>query len=448
VGDKTTTTDAAGNWEIRGFFEGKYDVFATKDNFSCLQSEVELGNQEYLTAVNCKPVTTLTVVANPHTWGALKQGEELTYTITVINGGKDTATGVTVTETVPVGSELVSFEALDGGVCDANTLSCTLPNLTPGATAKLKLVLRATAGKNLKNVLTVTSNEYPVEVQTRWKAVKPHLSVTVIDTPNPVTMLGTLHYTAQVELSANAPQPTATGVNLTMQLPQGVKLETVKTDQGTCDSTQLPLITCQLADLSIATPDRQSVATVNLDVKLEDAGLLVLTQDAKVTAKEYPAHEVKTRTPIFVPKDLKVDAILVLDTTHSMQGELNGVKATLAEFIQQIDPSTSPTIALVGFKDDVKVLAFTKDLPLLQTVIAGLKAEGGGLCPEASVEALNVALDHVKDNGVIFFSTDASPYDDADVDTLVARLKTQLVKLNAVVTGDCTSEGDWNEMTK
>ncbi|OQW86975.1 MAG: hypothetical protein BWK78_09510 [Thiotrichaceae bacterium IS1] len=68
------------------------------------------------------------------------------------------------------------------------------------------------------------------------------------------------------------------------------------------------------------------------------------------------------------------------------------------------------------------MLAFTNDLPLLQTVIAGLQDEGGGLGPEASVEALNVALDHVKDHGVIFFSTDASPYDDADIEALSTRL--------------------------
>jgi hypothetical protein len=94
----------------------------------------------------------------------------------------------------------------------------------------------------------------------------------------------------------------------------------------------------------------------------------------------------------------------------------------------------------------VKVLAFTKDLPLLKTVIEGLKAEGGGLGPEASVEALNVALDQVKDNGVIFFSTDASPYDDADMETLAARLKTQQVTFNAVVSGDCGDKDSWNEV--
>jgi hypothetical protein len=100
----------------------------------------------------------------------------------------------------------------------------------------------------------------------------------------------------------------------------------------------------------------------------------------------------------------------------------------------------------IEFKDDVKVLAFTKDLPLLQKVIEGLQAEGGGLCPEASVEALNVALDHVKDNGVIFFSIDASPYNDADMESLAARLKTQQVKFNAVVTGDGAEKESWNEV--
>ncbi len=400
-------------------------------------------------------MTTLKLTAKPDTWQAIGQGENLTYTFTVTNGGQQTATGLTLTEQLPEGATLVSLTTSDG-TCDPATTSCTLSDLTPGATATVTLTLKAINGGTLKNVASLTSTEYPVDVQTNWKAVKPYLSVTVTDTPDPVVMLGSLHYTAQVELSANAPQPTATGVTLTMQLPQGVKLETVTTDQGTCDSTQLPLITCQMEDLSIASPvpllDKEglgvvSVATVHLDVTLADAGLLVLTQDAKVTAKEYPAHTVKTRTNIFVPNDLKVDAILVLDTTNSMQGELNGVKAGLEKFLrEQLDPSTSPTIALVGFKDDVKVLAFTKDLPLLQIVIAGLQAEGGGLCPEASVEALNVALDHVKDNGVIFFSTDASPYDDADIDALAARLKTQQVKFNAVVSGDCGDKESWNEV--
>jgi len=39
-----------------------------------------------------------------------------------------------------------------------------------------------------------------------------------------------------------------------------------------------------------------------------------------------------------------------------------------------------------------------------------------------------------------------SPYDDADMDALAARLKTQQVKFNAVVSGDGGDEESWNDV--
>jgi len=47
---------------------------------------------------------------------------------------------------------------------------------------------------------------------------------------------------------------------------------------------------------------------------------------------------------------------------------------------------------------------------------------------------------------VIFFSTEASPYDDADMESLATRLKTQQVKFNAVVSGDGGDKDSWNEV--
>ena len=52
----------------------------------------------------------------------------------------------------------------------------------------------------------------------------------------------------------------------------------------------------------------------------------------------------------------------------------------------------------------------------------------------------------LKNHGVIFFSTDVSPYDDADMESLAARLKMQQVKFNAVVSGDCGDKESWNEV--
>jgi uncharacterized repeat protein (TIGR01451 family) len=59
-------------------------------------------------------LTTLKLTAKPNIWKAIGQGEELTYTFTIINGGQQTATGITLTEQRPAGTTLVSLSNLRG----------------------------------------------------------------------------------------------------------------------------------------------------------------------------------------------------------------------------------------------------------------------------------------------------------------------------------------------
>jgi hypothetical protein len=191
----------------------------------------------------------------------------------------------------------------------------------------------------------------------------PYLSVSLNDMPDPVTMGGTLHYTVEVDLSQFAPTD-ATGVELVLQLPNSVELESATTDYGICDSSKLPMVTCTINDLSVASAEAISHITVNLDVTLIDMGLLLLTHEAKVTANEYPAHSVRERTKVFIG-DVKVDMVFVIDTTNSMAAEINGVIAALKKFIKEIDPSKAPLIVLVEFKDDVWLKAATRDLNVL-----------------------------------------------------------------------------------
>jgi hypothetical protein len=296
---------------------------------------------------------------------------------------------------------------------------------------------------------TLTSQQYPADQQTHWKRVIPHLSVAINDTPDPVVMQGDIHYQVDVTLSDKAPIATATGVQLDMQLPKGVALTDVTTSDGTCDTTASPKITCALNDLSIETADSQSRATVAVDVKLEDAGLLVLTKEAKVTANEYPSHLVREATKIHIPDDAKVDAVLVIDTTYSMNSERNGIVAALQEMIaNNFNRSNFPLTALVEFKDEVTLKALTNDPQVLSQAVASLKVEGGGLCPEASFEALELATKHIQDGGIIFFTTDASPYEqhtEADLLGLAQRLKDKAATFSAVVTGSCEDQESWNE---
>jgi len=198
--------------------------------------------------------------------------------------------------------------------------------------------------------------------------------------------------------------------------------------------------------LSIDSADSISQATVEMDVELKDAGLLLLTQQTKVTANEYPAHQVRERTTIFIPEEIKVDLALVVDVTGSMQEKMNGIIKALTEFTDEIDTSTAPLIALITFGDEVKVSAFTRDLNVLRGAIEKLTASGGGLCEEASVEALLIAIPHTKTGGDILFSTDASPYPDADVKQLFKELKDKDIRFNAFITGDCMMKESWNDL--
>jgi len=317
-----------------------------------------------------------------------------------------------------------------------------LSDLTPGATATIKLVISNTKAAQLVNTAKVTANNYPADVQITRTTVTPYFSVSLSDTPDPVTMGGTLHYTVEVYLSQFAPTD-ATGIELVMRLPSGVELENATTDHGSCDTSKLPTVTCTINDLSIASAEATSHITVNLNVTLIDMGLLLLTHDAKVTSTDYPAHSVKERTKIFIG-DVKVDMVFVIDTTYSMAAEINGVIVALRNFIEKIDPSKAPLIVLVEFKDDVRFKAATRDLDILLGAVEDLKAEGGGTCPEASAEALTLAVEHLKDGGVILFTTDASPYPDADLEKLGKLISGKDMNLVTILTGDCSNQDDWN----
>jgi hypothetical protein len=255
-------------------------------------------------------------------------------------------------------------------------------------------------------------------------------------------MLTGLHCVVEVNLSQYATAP-ATGLKVVTTLPNGVELQTAKTDFGTCDTTQLPKVTCALNDLPNGTTATK--ATLNFDMTLKDAGLLVLTQETTVSSDNYGSHLSRARTTIKIPADLQVDLALVIDITGSMQGEIDGVKAALKKFIATLDPTASPLVALLVFKDDVTVKAFTKDMNLLLKAIEALKADGGGTCPEASVEAVELAAHHVKPGGQVWFTTDASPYPDANVQGALDLLQSKNIRFNATVTGDCTTAGSAND---
>jgi uncharacterized repeat protein (TIGR01451 family) len=438
IAGKTATTDATGNWQITGLTAGNYTAEATQDGYLSLIQQFEVSEAMPKANVPLKLTSLLKVQVSTQPKVA-KQNDNVTYLVNVTNNGTRPATGLVLKDLIPAGTTTISME---GDHCNTNTVSCTLPDLAPGNTAKVKLIVNAPQAGNQANTAQITANNYPADSLVTVKEILPTLSALTNCTPNPVPMLTGLHCVVEVNLSQYATAP-ATGLKVVTTLPNGVELQTAKTDFGTCDTTQLPKVTCALNDLPNGTT--ASKATLNFDMTLKDAGLLVLTQETTVSSDNYGSHLSRARTTIKIPSDLQVDLALVIDITGSMQGEIDGVKAALKKFIATLDPTASPLVALLVFKDDVTVKAFTKDMNVLLKAIEALKADGGGTCPEASVEAVELAAHHVKPGGQIWFTTDASPYADADVQAVLDLLQSKNIRFNATVTGDCTTAGSAND---
>jgi uncharacterized repeat protein (TIGR01451 family) len=455
VGEQSVLTDEQGYGEIIELTEGQYTLTASKNGLRFKEYTVEVGNQQLWTQLIIEPLTDLKAKIAPVVWEKAEQGKQFSYRITVSNKGTETATEVAFEYQLPTGTELVDIRGVEAGACEPVTddtiLVCRLPDLVVGESLEVEVELDIVQpNSTLVNSVDLVSSEYPgVKMEVRT-VVKPYLSVFCKGTPNPIhTKEGAiLHYECDVELNDNAPTAVATEVVLTVQLPRGVNLNSLATDYGLCDITQYPTVTCELVDLTIENPDDTSHITLYMDVELIDPGLLVLINQASVKAYGYATHTSRERTKVFIPPEYKVDMVLVIDVTRSMQEEMNGVKKALTQFAKEFDASQFPLTALVVFRDDVTLKVLTTDVNLLEAEIGKMKAEEGGACPEASFEALNVAIDHVKDGGTIFLVTDASPYPDSDVAGAIQRLRDKGIRLHPMITGDCSNEEDWNRLNE
>ncbi|NJO16062.1 MAG: choice-of-anchor D domain-containing protein [Thioploca sp.] len=273
--------------------------------------------------------------------------------------------------------------------------------------------------------------------------VKPYLSTTINCTPNPVASLQKLHCILTAELSHAAPTTIARNVKLITTLPEGLILTAINPEVGQCDISQLPQVTCQLNDLN-----RDSSPTkVTLDLSLQDPNLLAMTQTAEISANNYPSAGARARTFIAIPPEIQIDLAVVIDVNRSMQEKINGVKAELEKLITNMTTYQPPLAALIVFKDEVRIKTLTADRKVLLEAIHSLQTEGNYTCPTASAEAVEIAARHLQPGGQIFLGTDAPPYPDAEIESILTLLTTKNIHLNVLtMMGDCSMTKNWNSL--
>lgn len=448
IDGRETQTDALGNWRMTGL-EGdrEYTVQARKDGWVFAPVTHVTGNRDYDVALALSPASDLALVVRPHVKRHLQQGEPLTYLVSVLNGGDSAATGLTLRDTLPEGTDFTGIQAPAGAVCD-HEARCTLPDLAPGEMVELAITVATDAVfKRIENRVTLVSHENPPLVVVTPKYVRPYLSVKGDTNPGTVTMNSQIRHDFVIELSEFAPSPTATEVVFEAELSDNVSLIHAGTDHGQCDVAQAPKIVCNLDDLSIASADATSKATVFVDVKLEDPALLVTAMQGRVRAQlgdQAVTHTRVTAANIELG-DAKVDAIIALDITQSMDDNLTGTKLALEQLLDDLAAGAArPFIALISFRDDVELVAASRDPEVLLHALDDMRAEGGGACPEASAQAMELAIQHITPGGAIILATDAPPYADTDMDAIIEQLNAANVSLESLVGAtECPSNEAW-----
>jgi Mg-chelatase subunit ChlD len=123
-------------------------------------------------------------------------------------------------------------------------------------------------------------------------------------------------------------------------------------------------------------------------------------------------------------KKRRADVMFVLDCTGSMEGEIQAIKDSISDFADTItSQGVRVRVGLVEFRDRLigeehrvfqfKGQVFTDDPVAFRSVVAPLKADGGGDEPESSLDALMLALRQpFSDDAekVIVLITDAPPH--------------------------------------
>jgi uncharacterized repeat protein (TIGR01451 family) len=227
---------------------------------------------------NYATVTTVVATAGQADLGITKTGtpnpvlagNNITYTIVVTNNGPATSSNVTMTDTLPANTTVVSItppSTPTGWTCPAasgGTQTCTNSSLAASTTSTFTLVLNVTSGTAPKTAITnsaaisSSSTTDPNSANnsastTAYVASPTQADVGILKTasPEPVDQGTNLTYTLQV--TNNGPA-VATGVTVTDVLPGQVTYSSVSipSSQGSCTYTSATTtVSCTLNNMNV-----------------------------------------------------------------------------------------------------------------------------------------------------------------------------------------------------
>jgi uncharacterized repeat protein (TIGR01451 family) len=244
-------------------------------------------------------------------------GGSLTYTVAVTNNGPSTASGVTVTNVLPLSVNVLSVTPSQGfATIFGNVVVCNFGSVTAGNRATADIRVAPTAQGTIVATATASAlqaDPFPANnTATATTTVGPaaDLAVTFGDFPDPVVVGSNWTYTVTV---TNRGPNAASAVVLNTTLPAGVTLVSTNTTQGTL-SRSGDTVTCNLGNLAVG-----GGATITMVVKSASSGVFnASVAAAAAQADPNPANNNAAETTTVAPPTVSIVAAGATLTTESL----------------------------------------------------------------------------------------------------------------------------------
>ncbi|MCH7800577.1 MAG: DUF11 domain-containing protein, partial [Chloroflexi bacterium] len=239
-----------------------------------------------------------------------QSGGELTYTITVSNLGPGTATGVSVTDSLPTCLTLISATTTQGTCSSAQTVTCSLGDLVVTASVSISVKTNVDGGFFGTIVNTATATTAAVETNTQNNSASASvtivtnadLSITKTASVESVPAGGSLTYTLTV---TNHGPSTSTQAVITDTLPSGLTLVASSTVGASCAGESV--VTCTFGSIA---PGAEATVTLTTQAANADLGTIVNTAVISTSTPQdlNPTNNQATATVVVIPPsaDLKI----------------------------------------------------------------------------------------------------------------------------------------------
>jgi uncharacterized repeat protein (TIGR01451 family) len=284
----------------------------------------------------------------------------LTYTIVANNAGPSTATGVTLTDTLPSN---VTFRSAtpSQGTCSLSggVVTCVLGTLLRNGSATATIVVVPNSPGAITNTASISGKETDPNSANNSASVSTtvnalfDLFVTKSAKPNPVTAGTNLTYTVSISNLDTAPAA-APGVVLTDKLPSTVNFISASSTQGACSQSG-GVVTCNIGTLALG-----GGATVTIVVVPQAAGTITNTVSATAigTDTDPSTNSASDSTFVNPGTDLSVTK------TDSPDPVINGGNLTYTIVVTNNGPSTNSSVTL------------TDTLPTSMTFVSASSTQG------------------------------------------------------------------------